>query len=135
MRNLCCVLLIICTNCLPSQVFGQTERPANEEQQIRSLLCQKWRLIVMDSDGRIINIPAGEASYLNFKNDGTYTDSTARFKVSNGLWTFNQSDKVLETIDKGGKSKIKIVTINSNELKTEIKYTNAIMFLTYKKDE
>lgn len=87
----------------------------------------------MSAQGKSANVPASEAMYVTYNADGSYTDSSARFSVSHGTWTYDSEKQFLYTIEKGGKTKTKVVKVSPNELIMEMEYPTVTMTATYKR--
>jgi hypothetical protein len=97
------------------------------------LLCQKWVLTTMSAQGKIANVPASKAMYVTYKPDGNFTDSSARFSVSHGTWTYDSETQILYTTEKVGKAKAKVVKLTPTELTVEMEYPTVTMAATYKR--
>lgn len=85
----------------------------------------------MEANGRKAIVT--KSSVLYFSNDGTFSDTTQGLGKTVGSWTYNHSTKTLETTDKGGKSKAKLVEVTSEKLVMELEYPEFVTRVTYAK--
>ena len=126
-------LLISLTFFLISTAFAQNMQLSSIKQDTIKLFCQQWVLTTMSAQGKSANVPASEAMYVTYKADGNYTDSSARFGVSRGTWTYESKTQLLYMDGKGNKTKTKIVKITPSELIMEMEYPTVTMTTTYKR--
>src|SRR5687768_16741482 len=112
--------------CLMSFVFScvnaQIRQSSPNSSETMRLLCHKWGLITMSSQGKVANISAEDAMYLTFRIDGSYTDSSARFRSFSGTWAYDNKSALLSTSVEGGRSKTKLVEVTQRELVIELEY-------------
>lgn len=127
------IILTSLTFCLLTTAFAQNNQLSPEKEEILKLFCQKWVLTTMAAQGKSANVPASEAMYLTYNVDGSYTDSSARFSVSHGTWTYDSKTQFLYTTEKGGKNKTKVLKVTSSELILEMDYPTVKMTATYKR--
>jgi hypothetical protein len=97
------------------------------------LFCQQWVLTTMSARGKSANVPTSEAMYINYKADKSYTDSSERFGVSHGTWTYENKTQLLYMDGKDDKTKTKIIKITTSELIMETEYPTVTMTATYKR--
>ena len=97
------------------------------EQQIKTMLCHKWKVSTIESQGE--KLPAEEDVYITFRKDGTFIDSQEGGKPSDNKWTYNHKTTTLTT---GDVSK-KILRITEKELKLSAKMDGQNMILTLKR--
>ena len=126
-------LLISLTFCLNSIAFAQNKQSSFAKQDTTKLFCKQWILTTMSAQGKSTNVPASEAIYVTYKADGSYIDSSARFRVSHGTWTYESKTQLLYMDGKGDKTKTKIVKVTPVELIMEIEYPTVTMTTTYKR--
>lgn len=110
--------------------FSQ-DSTSTQETEVKSMLCSNWKAVSLEANGRKAIVT--KSSLLSFKNDGTFTDSTEGLGKSIGSWTYNPLSKMLETIDKGGKSKAKLIELTDNKLIMEFEYPDFVSRVTYAK--
>jgi hypothetical protein len=127
------LLLTSLTFLFLTSVFAQNKQASPESPETMKFLCGKWVLTTMSAQGKISNVPASEAMYVTYRTDGSYTDSSARFSVSHGTWTYDSKTDFLYTIEKGGKTKTKVVKATSSELIMELEYPTVTMTASYKR--
>ncbi|HEX8316209.1 MAG TPA: lipocalin family protein [Flavisolibacter sp.] len=127
------ILLTILIFCLITRAFAQNKQSPSERREMVKLLCQKWVLTTMSAQGKIANVPASKAMYVTYKPDGNFTDSSARFSVSHGTWTYDSETQILYTTEKVGKAKAKVVKLTPTELTVEMEYPTVTMAATYKR--
>jgi hypothetical protein len=126
-------LLISLTFCLLSTAFAQNKQVFYKKQDTINLFCQHWVLTTMSAQGKSGNVPSSEAMYVTYKADGSYTDSSARFGVSHGTWTYESKTQLLYVDGNRAKVKTKIAKLASDELVMEIEYPTLTVISTYKR--
>lgn len=129
------LLLIIFIFCLTNTAIAQSNKLSDEERAKMKPFCQKWMLTILSIQGKSANIPAGEANYLTYNEDGSYTDSSRKFKVSHGTWTYDGKTQFVYTNETGGKGKAKVIKVTKDELILEMIAGNMAMIASYKKVE
>ena len=126
-------LLTSLTFCFISIAFGQNVQLSSDKQDTMKFFCQQWVLTSMSAQGKRANVPASEAMYVTYIADGSYTDSSARFGVSHGTWTYESKTHLLYMDGKSDKVKAKIVKLTPGELAVEIEYPTVTMTALYKR--
>jgi hypothetical protein len=94
------------------------------EQQIRSLICHKWKAAAMELQGKEIPMTV-EEMYIAFLPDGTYVSSQEGYK-SSGKWVYIHNTRTVIT---GGILK-KIVAIDDKQLKFRSKMDGQEVIVT-----
>lgn len=87
----------------------------------------------MAAQGKSASVPAAKAMYVTYKTDGSYTDSSARFGVSQGTWMYESETKLLYLDGKSDKTKTRVVKLTSSELVMETAYPAVTMTTTYRR--
>src|SRR5690349_8827332 len=105
-------LLIFLHFCIFTTAIAQTKQFSSEKQDTLRLFCQQWVLTTMSAQGKSVNVPAAEAMYVTYKADGSYIDSSARFGVSQGTWTYESKTQLLYLDGKSDKTKTRVVKLN-----------------------
>ena len=103
--------------------FSQASFKQFSEQQIRSLLCHKWKLSFLEGMGKKVAVPESVPKlYLGFKPDGSLYEIEGKKNYS-GTWTYKHATFTLTTNDQDGKENYSIENITDNLLviKTKIK--------------
>lgn len=126
-------LLTLLSFFLMTATFSQNKDLSSGRQDTMKLLCQRWVLTTMSAQGKSANVPASEAMYVTYYTDGKFMDSSARFNVSYGLWSYDNLNGCLYMTDKGDKNKTKVIKITPNELVLEMEYPTVTMTTTYKR--
>ena len=122
MRNL---VLLILTLTLTSRrpAFSQANRQHKTEQEIKDLLCHKWKVTFSETGGKKVAMTSQTVEvYLLFKIDGTFIE-TDDGKDSQGIWSYNHKTLTFETKDKDGIQKHTIARIS----KTDFVYKDNIV--------
>ena len=102
--------------------FSQANGHPKTEQEIKDLLCHKWKLTVSESGGKKMAMtPQTGEVYLLFKSDGTIIE-TDDGKDSQGTWSYNHKTMTFITNDKDGIQKHTIARIS----KTAFVYKDSI---------
>jgi hypothetical protein len=104
---------------------------AIQETQVKLMLCRNWKAVSMEANGRKAIVT--KSSVVSFSSDGKFADTTQGLGKTVGSWTYNHSTKTLETTDKGGKSKAKLVEVTSDTLVMELEYPEFVTRVTYSK--
>ena len=117
MQKVIFAVLISIMTISSTNVSAQT-KPAKvkTEQEITAMLCKKWKLTHMESEGQRFSLPPemGE-SFVTFKADGSLTESDEG-NISKGKWTYEHKTMTLKTYDKEGKESHKIISITPEQL-------------------
>ena len=86
------------------------------EAQVKTLLCQKWKLSFLEYKGKKKSIPAKlPESLLIFLQDGKLQEYSGAQKYD-GTWSYLHTTKTITTIDKDGTEKHQLISLNANEL-------------------
>jgi hypothetical protein len=85
------------------------------ENEIKAMLCQKWKPTHMESEGQRFAIPPEMETFVTFKADGSLTE-VDEGSTSTGKWTYDYKTRTLNTDDKDGKESHKIITITPKQL-------------------
>ena len=103
--------LFIFFTVLASSAFNAIGQSKLTEQEVKTLLCHKWKLVIMEVQGEQHNVD--DDLFLTFLKDGTFIDSQDGNKPQK-KWTYNHSTmtvkavgafKILKIDDKGLKLK------------------------------
>lgn len=85
------------------------------EQEIKTLLCHKWKLTFLEYKGNKKEIPSKlPESHILFLPDGRLEEYEGKTKYT-GTWSYNHTTKTITTIDKDGNEKHAIIELG-NEL-------------------
>jgi hypothetical protein len=129
------ILLIVFIFFLPGIAFTQSKKLLNEESIEMKHIYGKWRLTIISQRDTSITVPVNEANYLVYKGDGSYSDSSSRFKVTHGTWTYDSKTQFLYTNEVGGKSKVNVVRVTKDELILKLEVQGMAVTTIYKKVE
>jgi len=133
MRNLLFIFILVLPFVSSSTAFSQTKTPPKTEQEIKTLLCHKWKLTAMEAKGQKVELPPDMGnSFVSFKNDGTLVE-TDEGKDYQGRWTYDHRTMTLTTNDKDGIENQKIVKISEVELIIKSKWQEITMNLIMKR--
>lgn len=92
------------------------------ETQIKSLLCHKWKLTLIEAKGKKATIPASSPEItLKFLDNGQL-EETAGKEFYKGTWTYNHSKYTVTTTDKDGKENHVLVDLTNDYLKMKTKF-------------
>lgn len=104
------------------------------EQEIKTLLCQKWKLNFLEYKGNKKEIPSKvPASFLVFLPDGKLEEYEGKNKYS-GTWSYNHATKTITTIDKDGTEKHTIVELGNELFIMNGKYKGFTFNMGFKKN-
>jgi hypothetical protein len=101
---------------------GISQTIAGTEENIKNLLCNKWKMAIMEVQGVTQKMPADNPMYFSFKKDGTVS-LTAAGESHNEYWSYDHNTKTIfiqETKTIETKDEFKIVKINDQELVLKI---------------
>ena len=101
MKKFLLLLILTLTFIFDTPAFSQAKNQPKSEQQIRDLLCHKWRLTKMKSGSKEAALPSQMQALLLFQSDGTLIE-TDEGKEYKGKWTYNHKTSTLVTDDKDG---------------------------------
>ena len=99
--------------------FSQTQT----EQEIKALLCHKWKVTHMEVGGQKVAVPAEFSElYLDIKSNGTLIEIEPEGEHK-GTWSYQHKTKTFITDDEDGIKKHEIVKINETEfiMKSDLK--------------
>jgi hypothetical protein len=102
--------LFIFFTVLASSAFNAIGQSKLTEQDVKALLCHKWKVVIMEVEGEQHKVD--EDLYITFLKDGTFIDSQDGNKPPKLKWTYNHSTMTVKT---GGV--LKILKIDDKELK------------------
>lgn len=103
------------------------------EQQIKTMLCQKWKLTYLEYKGKKKEIPAKvPASHILFLPDGKLEEFEGDKKYT-GTWTYNHTTKTITTIDKDGTEKHTIIDLGNDAFVMNGKYKGFTFNMGFKK--
>ena len=114
-------------------VFSQSPKVGNDEQRESKVFCGKWILTTISQQDRSVTVPSSEADYLFYKENGTYIDSSSRFKIAHGTWTYDSKAQFLYTNEVGGKSKFKVVSVSQDSLILKFEVQGIEIITIYRK--
>lgn len=115
--------------------FSQSKKVVSDKQRELKVFCGKWILTTMSQQDRSVTVPVSEADYIFYREDGTFTDSSSRFKVVHGTWTYDSKTQCLYTNDVGGKSKLKVVGVTQDSLILKLDVPGVAITTIYRKVE
>lgn len=115
--------------------FSQSKKVVTDEQNELKVFCGKWILTTMSRQDRSVTVPVSEANYIFYKEDGTYTDSSSRFKVTHGTWAYDSKTQFLYVNEVGGKSKFKVVSVTQDSLILKFDVPGIVITTIYRKIE
>ena len=118
---------------LSNTVSGQSKVPQRTAQDIKSMLCHKWKLTHMEANGKRMALPPemGEAT-VTFKSDGTLIETDEGQKFG-GKWTYFHKSMTLLIDDKDGKQKQNILKLTPTQLILKSDYKGLSMNMIMKK--
>ena len=133
MKKTILLILLIFTIINSQAVFAQTKPQSQTEQEIKTMLCHKWKLTHMETQGERNSLPPdmGE-SYMLLKSDGTLIE-TDEGKDYQGKWAYDHKTMTLKTDDKDGVEKHKIIKITDTELIIKSKFDGMAMNMIMKR--
>ena len=109
------LLILTVTFLQDTQGFSQDKIQQKSEQQIKDLLCRKWKLIKMKSAGKEATLPPQMQASLHFQSDGTLIE-TDEGKEYKGKWTYNYKTRTLVTDDRDGIENHYVIQLDNSEL-------------------
>ena len=120
--------------CLSGNAFTQSKLLSRRRTEMKDF-CGKWRLTIISQRDTSITVPVSEANYLIYKDDGSYTDSLGRSKVFHGSWTYDSKTQFLHTKEVGGKTKVKVIRVTTDELILKLEEQGVAVTAIYRKVE
>ena len=103
------------------------------EQQVKTMLCHKWKLTYLEYKGKKKDIPTNvPESFIGFLADGTLYQTEGKMKYT-GTWTYNHATKTVTTIDKDGTEKHTIVDLGKDLFVMNGKYKGFVFNMGLKK--
>lgn len=118
---------------ISSTIFANDVINKLSEQEIKTMLCHKWKLTFLEFKGKKKDIPANvPASFIGFLPDGTFYQLDGKQKY-NGTWTYSHSTKTITTIDKDGTEKHAIVDLGNDIFVMNGKYKGFVFNMGLKK--
>ncbi|THU38178.1 hypothetical protein FAM09_15980 [Niastella caeni] len=122
--------LFIFFTLLAAASFNANAQSKLTEQEVKELLCHKWKAVIMEIQGKQYNVEKEEDElFLTFLKDGTFIDSQEGNKSAKIKWTYTHSTMTLNT---GGVLK-KIFKIDDKELKFKSKMDGQNVIVTFKR--
>ena len=117
MKKLFFALFITYLTISTTAVVGQTKSTnVKTEQEIKTLLCKKWKITHMEAEGKRFPVPPEMSeSYVTFQQDGSFTE-VEEGNTFNGRWTYDHKTKTINTDDKDGKESHKVLTLTTELL-------------------
>jgi hypothetical protein len=129
MRKLLFISILTLHTTLSITSFGQSTASQKTEQEVKNMLCHKWKVSQMEVQGKRIGFPPDwDASIITFNNDGTLIE-VSEGKSYQGKWTYEHKTMSIITNDKDGIEKQQILKITSNQLIIKSKYQEMPMNL------
>jgi hypothetical protein len=129
------ILFIALTAVISNAIFASDALTSLTEQQIRTMLCYKWKLSFLEYKGKKKEIPAKlPASYIVFLPDGKLEQFEDKNKYL-GTWTYNHSTKTVTTIDKDGTEKHTIINLDAKVFVMNGKYQGFTFNMGFSKVE
>ena len=119
--------LFIFFTVLASSSFHAIGQSKLTEQEVKAMLCHKWKAITMELQGE--HMVADENIYITFLKDGTFIDSQEGYTSQKSKWTYTHSTMTVTT---GGVLK-KILKIDDKELKFKSKMDGQTITVTLKR--
>jgi len=107
---------------LSSNAFSQSNVQNKSEEEIKILLCQKWKLMRFEAQGKPISLPsASKEFYMIFKTGGGFKKvDTGEFE---GKWRYSHKTRTLSIDDDWeGARTYKIVNITRDKLILSFKF-------------
>lgn len=105
-----------------NSAYSKSSLESLTEQQIKSMLCQKWKLATLEGKGKKMDVPANTPEIiLHFLTNGTLQEK-AGDKNYKGTWTYNHSKLTVTTVDKDGKENHTLVEITDDLLRMKTKF-------------
>lgn len=102
--------------------FSKSSVDNLSEQQIRVLLCHKWKLTTLEGKGKKMDVPSSSPEIiLHFLSNGTLQEKAGN-KAYNGTWTYDHSKLTVTTVDKDGTEQHTIVDISDDKLRMKTKF-------------
>lgn len=116
------IISLIAVLFILGNAFSKSSLESLSEQQIKSMLCQKWKLATLEGKGKKMDVPANTPEIiLHFFSNGTLQEK-AGDKQYKGTWTYNHSKFTVTTVDKDGKENHTLVEITDNLLRMKTKF-------------
>ncbi|MGC4037513.1 MAG: hypothetical protein QM764_16245 [Chitinophagaceae bacterium] len=125
------VLMLIISPCL---VFSQTKSVKKTDKEMIPLLCHKWHLTHMGTQGKEKQLPATVVTYLLIKSDGTLLETNQGQELP-GKWTLNHGTLSVTNIDnKDAVEKYKIISVTESELIYESNEDGTVTRMKFKRE-
>ena len=84
------------------------------EQEVRSLLCHKWKVTHMETAERKVAVPAEYELYMDIRSNGTLIELEPEGE-HNGKWKYEHETRTFITDDDDGIKKHEVIKINEKE--------------------
>lgn len=127
------LLSVLLTAFVYSGIYANDAITSLSEQQLKTMLCHKWKLTFLEYQGKRKEIPQNvPASYIGFLSDGTMYQIEGKMNYK-GTWTYNHATKTITTIDKDGTELHTIVELNDQQFVMNGKYKGYIFNMGLKK--
>jgi hypothetical protein len=119
------IIILLLLSCF--QGISQTKSTVLSEQETKSLLCHKWRVVSLTVSGEKIPMEKDDIYVIAFFTDGRFLDS----QEGEEKWTYNHATRTITT----GNVPKKIIRITDTELVLRSKHKEGVAVLTLKRDE
>lgn len=107
--------------------YAQTTLAQLTEQEIKTMICHKWKLSYLEGKGKKMNISDNILKlYLGFKPDGSLYEIQGKKNYS-GTWTYNHDTYTIVTDDRDGKENWNIVSITDKLLVVKTKFKGILV--------
>ena len=99
-----------------STSLAQTPLKDLTEDGVKSLLCNNWKITVVEVEGQKILMPPERKGFMNFKKSGILSIYSDTNDIDNSNWTYVHKEYKIKTKSKDESDFFEIINISSTEL-------------------